>query len=188
MPKIGDIKPHNSKNKACTSIWAACIDCGKERWVQYLNKRIVHPRCQSCACKYVGKNLTPEQRRQISKRQRGSNNSCWKGGKVKTDHGYIGIKVDPDDFFYTMANVRGYVPEHRLVVAKHLGRCLQSWEHIHHLNRVKTDNRIANLMLTTVNDHLKIRAKERHTEMERLHNEVKRLKAENKQLRKQLHL
>ena len=85
----------------------------------------------------------------------GKKNPAWNGGRfVDNRSGYVFIYVDDNSMFSLMAGkYNRHVPEHRLVMAKHLGRCLESWEIVHHKNRIKNDNEIENLEIVTPEEH-----------------------------------
>ena len=50
----------------------------------------------------------------------------------------------------------GYLFEHRLVMERAFGRLLTTNEVVHHINHVKTDNRLENLQLMLKGDHDKL--------------------------------
>ena len=80
---------------------------------------------------------------------------AWKGGKYLGSRGYMFV-YSPDHPFQ---NSQKYVLEHRLVMEKYLGRYLRPKEVVHHINGIKDDNRIENLMLfETTNQHGKYHA------------------------------
>jgi hypothetical protein len=152
MPQVGEIKRNGDiyptrtwaykGTKNVKFIWSACIDCGKERWVLQRMGVPLTQRCARCAQKRCPRRLY------------GAENPLWKGGRHINDGGYVEIILTPDDFFYPMVRLGNRrVLEHRLVMARHLGRLLQRWECVHHKNGVKDDNRIENLDLTTKSQH-----------------------------------
>jgi len=63
------------------------------------------------------------------------------------------VYLDPSDSLYPMANGLHYVLEHRLMMAKSLGRCLQPLEVVHHKNGIRGDNRLENLELFDTHSH-----------------------------------
>jgi len=75
---------------------------------------------------------------------KGEKNGNWKGGKHTRSDGYVMVRVSTDK----------YELEHRVVMADHIGRTLKKGEQVHHLNEDKSDNRIENLELTNISEHI----------------------------------
>jgi len=70
------------------------------------------------------------------------NKFAYKTGKSISE-GYVRILAP----YHPHANNKGYVPEHRLVMEKHIGRFLTSKEEIHHIDENTSNNKIENLKL-----------------------------------------
>jgi len=151
MANIGEVRKGTEIGRKYPAkfIWVACPNCGKERWVSLRRGKAVSQRCHQCAMVAY-----------INEKSPGKYPSAWKGGRIKDANGYIRVRVYPGDFFYRMVTKNGYVMEHRLVMAKRLGRCLQTWEIVHHKNGIKDDNRIENLELTAnTSEHIRNHSK-----------------------------
>lgn len=86
----------------------------------------------------------------IKGHQQYGNKRGWKKGEIK-QNGYIVI-YSP---FHPKANAmgKGYVKRSRLVMEKHIGRYLKDNEVIHHLNGIRDDDRLENLVITTKSEH-----------------------------------
>lgn len=116
----------------------------------------------------------------------GSKASNWSGGRQITAQGYVWLhesllsENERELFrpmFLRMRHIAKYVAEHRLVIARQLGRPLLSDEIVHHKNGIKTDNRIENLEVVTPTQHRQIDLKY-YTLWQRAAERIKELETE----------
>lgn len=113
-------------------IYTSCPDCKKLRWVRLSQAKQQRTRCCSCICRA----------------RTGEKNGNWRGNASRLIiAGYIVVKLLPGSPYFPMTASRRRILEHRLIMAQHLGRCLYSWEIVHHKNGVRDDNRLENLEL-----------------------------------------
>lgn len=169
MPEVGEVKKARETGHSghARYIWGKCSECNQGRWVRLKEGgRPDSILCRGCAGK---KRMTSAVKGKISATKKGKytgeQSGNWKGGR-RYKGNYVMVYITPDDFFYPMASHKGqsgtYAMEHRLVMAKHLGRCLHRWETVHHKNGIKDDNRIENLELTANGAHSKAHSKGYH--------------------------
>lgn len=155
MPQLGEIKRERiywgkqRKYYHVRRLWAQCPICKENRWLRFSNydkeKREGFDSQICRRCWYMSR---------LGKQAKHPN---WKGGRWY-NQGYVFTKIEITDPMITMATQRGngftyYIPEHRLIFARYLGRCLQRREVVHHLNGIRDDNRIENLAILTKNTH-----------------------------------
>lgn len=117
-------------------VWHACKDCGVWRLEEVYKGMPRYMRCIACAGKLSGTRRRKERTYQ---------------------EGYVIVKITPSSPYYSMCHMKrdsfGYILEHRLIMSQHLGRCLTSDEHIHHINDIRDDNNLTNLQLTSRGEH-----------------------------------
>lgn len=128
-----------------------CIKCGKEFHVSqcnanakycssYCTRNRVTLQCVTCG-KIFEKPASGAKAKYCSMPCLGLDRR--KDRRKPDSNGYI-VAYAPDSPY---AGKGGFIPEHRLVMAEHLGRSLKPHETVHHKNGVRDDNRLENLEL-----------------------------------------
>ena len=72
----------------------------------------------------------------------------------KNKYTYVAVRCPYE--FSSMANSDGYVFEHRLVMARYIGRPLKRNECVHHIDGCTQNNDISNLQMMTVGTHARL--------------------------------
>lgn len=126
---------------------ASEFEIGRTTINTWLEKLEIPIRSTSEALK--GRKLSEATKKKIGESQKGEKNWRWMGGRKYDHNKYIEIYT-PN---HPNANTSSYVYEHRLVMEKYIGRYLTKEEKVHHINGVKDDNRIENLIITSQSNH-----------------------------------
>ncbi len=156
-----------------------CLGCGQEAGIDKRN-RIRKCCSMTCVVKYrvecrsrkpilchnCKDNFIPK----CSKNQKFCSKSCkakfmWENGMCKVPlkiaiKNLIPFKKIHEKLIhnpYPRKQIKGrQTTQHRIIMENHLDRSLESWEHVHHINGIPTDNRIENLKIVTASEHGKI--------------------------------
>jgi endogenous inhibitor of DNA gyrase (YacG/DUF329 family) len=176
-PKTGRFKP--------------CERCGTEFWVMKSGegrRRFCSRACNAAnqtkppivkVCVVCGKEmaLKPSQAEFRGQERFYCSRECMGLGKTKRPLGRLvngkPARLDDDGYVWVWAphhpesgRYKGWMAEHRIVAEQHLGRPLTRKDEVHHVNRVKDDNRPENLQVLDGITHSIITAQQRLTDRE----------------------
>ena len=123
-----------------------CIVCGKEMHVK--PSRV--ERTRYCSKECAKKGWTGQRRSPGTEFKKGNVPPSYRGGRYSDGHGYEYVRIPG----HPMANQNGYVPEHRLNWAKAHGmESVPAGMVVHHLNGIRSDNRVENLVAMPKAEH-----------------------------------
>lgn len=153
--------------------------CGRACYARWLSKERTGPAHPNFGRKHSEESLALMRKTRAENSATGPQHHGWKGGRYMS-RGYIIVmmSVAEKEMFGSMAKAGGYVPQHRLVLAKKLGRPLLPSEVVHHRNGIKTDNRLRNLELSDHATHKR--------DHQAIVKELRRARAEIERLRSKL--
>ncbi len=138
-------------------VWVQCPDCQQWRWVTVgrLRGEYESTRCQPCVARRLARKYHPAYEDWYDNRGYRRIAICQLEGADRV-------------LAEAMRNSIGTIEEHRLVVARCLGRPLESKEHVHHLDGERASNAPDNLMITSAAFHSQVTRLEYWTERETL--------------------
>ena len=134
-------------------------------------RKVLASTCAAISKALTGKPKSPEHRSKLSESRKANPSRYWLGKKIprymveamvaarkeKAAHrhlnsaGYMMV-YSPD---HPNAEPSGYIREHRLFMEHSIGRHLESFEVVHHINEIRDDNCLENLVVMTRGEHTK---------------------------------
>jgi endogenous inhibitor of DNA gyrase (YacG/DUF329 family) len=170
----GGVKPRTVPRKPCErcgNLFVAYGDrsgrfCSKACYDAWQRRRRVERICEQCGTTF---DRPPAyETRQVA---RFCSRACEAESRIKRplDRQHNGRPAILDKMGYVRvyepthvkAMKGGWVFEHRLLMERHLNRSLAQDEHVHHINGVKDDNRLENLVVLGHSEHSSLTGRER---------------------------
>jgi hypothetical protein len=115
-------------------IWKCRCDCGKEKNIRA--RHLLSGQTVTCGCR-IGLSL-PKPALGLKREK----HPKWKGGQFIQEDGYIMQYIGDGK----------YALQHKIIYQKNFGKIPHGYV-VHHVNEIKTDNRIENLQLMSRKDH-----------------------------------
>lgn len=117
-------------------------------------------RNQKLSASRKGWKMSEEQKKLLSDIKKSKYNGLNGYGHVKHHCSGYDMAYCP---LHPHATKDGYVMLHTVIMEQHIGRYLENDEVVHHVNRIRSDNDLDNLVLMDKKEHMSMHMKERHS-------------------------